>query len=241
MKYFKKLAFSLMLIMVAFATASQTFATSTVDITADVYINGTPYSDVIDIDTFYISWDRTDLYLAQFNNESYFTVDMSNDDVGQIIMSTSIYLEVDIEVNVNGTMYYDSMDINDFNFSWDGTELYINNFDGQSYFTIDTETNDLGNIHFSIDSEPVLDGETAFVTNVDNPISESTIRSYITAYDETDGNITHLIQLVSDNYTANKYILGSYTLNYSVTDSAGNTATLAVTVLVKDVTSPVRY
>jgi hypothetical protein len=85
---------------------------------------------------------------------------------------------------------------------------------------------------------PVFDGETVFVTTVDDPITETQIRSYITAYDETDGDITHLIQLISDNYTSNHSTLGSYDIVYRVSDTAGNTANLTVTIMVKDVLSP---
>lgn len=46
------------------------------------------------------------------------------------------------------------------------------------------------------DDAPVLDGNTAFVTDIDNPISVSTISSYITAYDDVDGDLTHAIELV---------------------------------------------
>lgn len=89
------------------------------------------------------------------------------------------------------------------------------------------------------DKVPVLSGQTAFVTNYDDPISESQIRSYISAYDEVDGNITHLIQLVSSTYNPLSTSVGQYEINYSVTDSSGNIATLKVLVLVKDVGAPV--
>lgn len=91
----------------------------------------------------------------------------------------------------------------------------------------------------SFDSSPVLDGQTAFVTTVDDPYTESEIRALLSAYDETDGNITHLIVLDSDNYTANQNTVGNYDLEYSVTDSAGNTSYLTVTVFVKDVVAPI--
>ncbi|MDY0210931.1 MAG: hypothetical protein RBQ91_05960 [Acholeplasma sp.] len=86
--------------------------------------------------------------------------------------------------------------------------------------------------------EPVLNGETAFVTNVDNPISESEIRSYITALDETDGDISHRIVVESTTYDHLNATVGTKTIVYSVTDEAGNKSTLTVTVLVKDVTAP---
>lgn len=86
--------------------------------------------------------------------------------------------------------------------------------------------------------EPVLNGETAFVTNVDNPISETEIRSYITAIDEVDGDISHKIVIESSTYDHLNATVGSKTIVYSVTDEAGNKSTLTVTVLVKDVTAP---
>lgn len=46
------------------------------------------------------------------------------------------------------------------------------------------------------DDVPVLDGNTAFVTDIDNPISVSTITSYISAYDDLDGDLTHAIEMV---------------------------------------------
>lgn len=46
------------------------------------------------------------------------------------------------------------------------------------------------------DASPVLDGQTAFVTTIDDPITVAEITSYISAYDETDGSLTHAIELV---------------------------------------------
>jgi len=88
------------------------------------------------------------------------------------------------------------------------------------------------------DASPVISGETAFVTNVDAPLSESSIRSNIYAFDETDGDITHLITKSSDTYTPNMNTVGTWQIIYSVQDTAGNIATLTVHVLVRDVTKP---
>ena len=95
-----------------------------------------------------------------------------------------------------------------------------------------------GKFYFVQDKEPVLSGQTAFVTNIDNPLPESTIKSYISAYDDVDGDLTHLIQLVSTDYEE-PYSVGQFEIEYSVSDSSGNTASLLVYVLVRDVTAPV--
>lgn len=90
------------------------------------------------------------------------------------------------------------------------------------------------------DKVPVLSGETAFVTNIDNPISIVDIQSKIKAIDNEDGDISHLIQHVDGNYNPNAITeVGTYSLIFWVQDSAGNEATLHVHVLVKDITEPV--
>ena len=120
----------------------------------------------------------------------------------------------------------------------DGTDYWFYNYTGFSVYLNNTDSYKIYWEESAEDYAPVLDGETAFVTTVDDPITESEIRSYLSAIDETDGNITHLITLSSDNYTANNDTLGTYELTYSVTDSGGNTATLTVNVIVKDVLAP---
>ena len=86
---------------------------------------------------------------------------------------------------------------------------------------------------------PILDGEAGIISNVDSPLSVTQIKSGITAVDNEDGDISHLIQVGTDNYTANKNTLGTYTITFTVTDTSSNTATLTVTVMVVDVTDPV--
>ncbi len=47
-----------------------------------------------------------------------------------------------------------------------------------------------------VDASPVLDGQTAFVTTIDDPITYTEIDALISAYDDTDGNVTHRIERV---------------------------------------------
>ena len=89
---------------------------------------------------------------------------------------------------------------------------------------------------------PVFSGETAFVTNFDNMITLVNLLSKIKAIDDEDGDITHLIQIVSNEYCPGGVYptqKGTYKITLSVTDTSNNTAFLDVYVLVKDVASPV--
>lgn len=89
------------------------------------------------------------------------------------------------------------------------------------------------------DYAPIVQGwEGVYLTNVDHPVSVNHIKSLLRANDDEDGDITSSIQINEDNYTSNAHILGSYSILFSVEDSAGNVATLTIFVKVVDATSP---
>lgn len=85
---------------------------------------------------------------------------------------------------------------------------------------------------------PAISGKENFVTNIDSPQSIEYFQSFITAFDETDGDLTDSITVKTDNYTANKNKLGVYEVVFSVTDSSGNEATLSTYIHVMDITNP---
>ena len=78
--------------------------------------------------------------------------------------------------------------------------------------------------------KPVFSGPVTISTSNNTIMTESDIRAQITASDEIDGNVTSKITLVEDNYSGKGNKVGSYTITYSVTDNAGNTATHIVTI-----------
>ena len=100
------------------------------------------------------------------------------------------------------------------------------------------------------DHVPVFNGETAFITNIDDLITIAEIMSRIKAIDNEDGDITHLIEIELDDYSwarteimngtyAGNALGASFTIDLVVTDSAENTAQLAIHVFIKDITEPV--
>lgn len=86
------------------------------------------------------------------------------------------------------------------------------------------------------DRTPVFEGDTYFVTNVNNPLTLEQILSHIVAWDEEDGYIDPVV--IEDNYFANKEIIGSYTIKLQASDSSGNTSEIIITILVVDVDAP---
>ena len=77
-----------------------------------------------------------------------------------------------------------------------------------------------------------------YISDVDNPISIETIKQSITAIDETDGDLSHLIIVHEDHYSDNKNNLGMYEVTFSVSDFSGNEARITILVSVVDITPP---
>lgn len=86
---------------------------------------------------------------------------------------------------------------------------------------------------------PAISGQENFVTSVDDAKPVSYFQQYLSAIDETDGNITSRIYVKTDNYTTNKSVLGTYKVTFGVKDNAQNESTLEVNITVADVTKPV--
>lgn len=86
---------------------------------------------------------------------------------------------------------------------------------------------------------PTFSGPTNIATSNNTILTESDVRAQITANDEIDGNLTNKIKLVEDNFTGKGNKVGSYTIKYSVTDNAGNSAEFIVTIQRSDKLPPV--
>lgn len=88
-------------------------------------------------------------------------------------------------------------------------------------------------------NRPAITGEENYVTSVDDLRPVSFFQSFLTAIDETDGDITDNIYIVSDDYTPNMSTLGKYEVVFGVKDNAGNETMLVSYINVVDITNPV--
>ncbi len=87
---------------------------------------------------------------------------------------------------------------------------------------------------------PLIDGATAvYLVNVDNPTTVDAFKATLTATDDQDGDVTSSITVTLDNYTGNEGTLGDYNVEFTATDSAGNSSSITVIFRVVDVTDPV--
>lgn len=86
---------------------------------------------------------------------------------------------------------------------------------------------------------PSIDTELHITSSTDAPLSINEILNMITVKDETDGDISQNVTLVSTTYDPQNLVLGKHPFNVSVSDAAGNEATATFYVTVYDVTDPV--
>src|SRR5690625_614563 len=86
---------------------------------------------------------------------------------------------------------------------------------------------------------PVISGKTTFVTNVDEEKPLSYFMSFLSAHDETDGDVTDSLTVVTDNYTQNIRVLGNHTFTVEASDNSGNTATATINIRVVDIVAPI--
>lgn len=88
-------------------------------------------------------------------------------------------------------------------------------------------------------TRPAVSGQENFVTNINDPKPVEYFKSFITAIDEVDGNITDKIIIETDLYTPNKNKLGKWAVTLSVMDTAGNKSEFIFYVNVTDIDAPI--
>ncbi len=96
------------------------------------------------------------------------------------------------------------------------------------------------NIHVADDIKPTIQNESGcYITNFDNPYSLKEIKSWFTAYDETDGDITSKI-VFETNYPSDLSLLkpGNYLFKISVMDNSQNESTFIMNLYVIDNKAP---
>ncbi|MDT8337314.1 MAG: hypothetical protein RQ856_05760 [Candidatus Izemoplasmatales bacterium] len=86
---------------------------------------------------------------------------------------------------------------------------------------------------------PVFSNVSTITAVYPNTYTVQEIISMLSASDNYDADVSHLISLVKDNYTINSNIVGTYQMDFQVTDSSGNTSYYTQDISVVDVEGPV--
>lgn len=84
-----------------------------------------------------------------------------------------------------------------------------------------------------------IDSDDVYINNIDAPHSLEKIKSEVTAIDPEDGDLSHEMYVVVDNYSDNMDQLGDFIIVFGVTDYGGTEVTIAITVRNVDVIAPV--
>lgn len=149
----------------------------------------------------------------------------------------------------SGLSYSDNYDANqDLSVVIDTDDYSTNKTNVGSYDVVYKVTDTSGNIGLATltidvidDVKPSFSGPSTLTKSNSETLTLSEITSQLAANDVVDGNLTSSIQVVSDGYTGNANLVGSYDIEYKVTDSSGNTAYHTVTIQVSDDIPPVFY
>lgn len=122
----------------------------------------------------------------------------------------------------------------------DEFNAYIEGSTSHYEFKLDGYSPLLVELEFAGDSSrPAIEGQENFVTSVEESKDIKYFIDFIKAIDDIDGDISHLIQIETDNYTPNKRVLGKHEVKIYVEDAAGNRSDFTFFVNVVDITKPV--
>lgn len=76
------------------------------------------------------------------------------------------------------------------------------------------------------DIPPQIFGLDTYTSYLSNPLSLTYLKQQLTALDNYDGNITHLLEIKEDSYTMNINKKGTFYLSFQVQDTSKNTSNL---------------
>jgi len=88
-------------------------------------------------------------------------------------------------------------------------------------------------------SAPYFQDYGTVISYYDAPITIEEIQSALVAYDDIDGDVTGNISLISDGYTPNLAVIGSYEVVFEVSDASMNTSQIVVEIELIDALKPV--
>ncbi|MGM9972259.1 MAG: hypothetical protein ACI35W_07605 [Anaeroplasmataceae bacterium] len=177
----------------------------------------------------YLYLEGLDYYDVIYHGETQFTIDDTLHDVSDLRDYVTVIAPYDVEITLISDNYTS-------NYNKSGS-YYV------TYSVIGKEYDEEFSILFIVKTNKlpeIEEGDAVTVIDVDNMISLETIKSYFTATDYEDGDITANI-VFETNYDENVKKVGEYYLLSTITDSDGNTVTLNTKIYVIDTAPPIVY
>lgn len=188
-----------------------------------VYLTPTPSTNNLWTDQWF-DYERPFAFTSRYSN--FKIVNGSGVTVKDVSNVAAVYFEPDNAGFDYGmfTIYY-----------WSGEDILKTNYYWQdlnaSYTQIEA--------YFYGGYRQAISGDLVFVANVEEEKPLSYFLDFITAYDDIDGDISDEVYVISDTYTGNEAVLGTYEVEVGVEDSENQESTLIFDIVVVDVTDPV--
>src|SRR5690554_6164338 len=174
---------------------------------------------------------------VNFRDESGMTAISVGDDINLLIIEDSSIIVTIIDPANEIQYSYTSQGSYEFVVTTNGVNFRDKS--GMTAISVGDDVNYLI-IEYLIDNKvPVISGQTTFVANVDEEKPLSYFMSFLSAYDETDGDVTDSLTVITDNYTPNIRVLGNHTFTVEASDNSGNTATATINIRVVDIVAPI--
>ena len=130
----------------------------------------------------------------------------------------------------------------------EGTDNYSSNKNKLGTYSIKFEAIDSSNNRSEITVSikvvdivnPIISGETSYVSNMSNPLTVDSIKSMLEITDNYNTSTDIVVEVIDDEFTGNENIKGSYSITYKAIDSSTNESEpFTVTVNVVDDVKPV--
>lgn len=180
----------------------------------------------------YQELDFKDIYIYFFDENKSFA-GMTNEKLDRDIHFTfttndkTHYIKVNLEVNLM-SMDDGYVKIDDYIALYEGEKLL-------PPFDIDKMKYQGPQIDYSI----ILPTQSGYIIkSFDEEVNLEDILRSLYAYDDHDGNISHLIKVITDNYSDNASILGEWEIMFEVQDSSNNISRLQVIINNMDYLAP---
>lgn len=226
------------------------------DITITVYGDNTlSNGDVIDyIDTpsgleynfpfdYYVQYDMSDVeitayYIPPEEPEEYINIYCFDCEIdGDYSVSALVGSTIIIKSNYIYGKEFNYFDIGNIYYYYDPLEYVVDKNDASSNGCIYIFTD-----FVDIDLDPpIFSGPVKITVDLGTTISINEIKAKLTAYDDFSGNVTNRISLYKDNYSNNKYKLGSYNVVFYCSDNSNNISYHNVEICVVDRNPPIFY
>lgn len=200
-------------------------------------------------------WDITYSVTDSSSNVVTFTVTVFVRDIEDPTIDLGAFDEITLSYQdeFNPSTYHTNFTISDNYYSLEDLTITVDlgTYDGTprtssviTYTVTDPSGNEASaamTVHIVDDVDPAITGPDSIATTASSGLTLGNIVVQYTANDAIDGVLTSYLNVISNTFSANKYVAGVYEIILEVSDISGNVAQKTIEVTVTDDIVPVFY